>query len=128
MNRGRAMWEMIMVKRAAVLVLLAGAVGGCGVDGAGAVRSVDESVFARAGHHVRWERGEKEPEEVRREVEKMLGKPLGVEEAVEVALLRNAGVQAKLEEVGVSQSELVQTGLLKNPTFAGSWRFGSGGG
>ena len=53
----------------------------------------------------------------------LLVKPLGANEAVQVALLNNPDLQATFEEIGISQADLVQAGLLKNPTFAASWRF-----
>jgi cobalt-zinc-cadmium efflux system outer membrane protein len=49
--------------------------------------------------------------------------PLGANEAAQVALLNNPDLQATFEEIGISQADLVQAGLLKNPTFAASWRF-----
>jgi cobalt-zinc-cadmium efflux system outer membrane protein len=46
---------------------------------------------------------------------------------VQIALLRNAVLQAKYEELGVSQADLVQSGLLANPVFSAQVRTGGGG-
>jgi outer membrane protein TolC len=61
-------------------------------------------------------------------VAELLQKPLGVEEAVEVALLNNRGLQASFGELGIAEADLVQAGRLPNPhfTFARS-RFRPGG-
>ncbi len=53
----------------------------------------------------------------------LLAHPLSVEAAVGVALLRNAGLQARLAALGLARAELVQAGLLGNPVFAGAVRF-----
>ncbi len=56
-------------------------------------------------------------------VHRLLLAPLNANEAAQIALLNNPDLQATFEEIGISQADLVQAGLLKNPTFAGSWRF-----
>lgn len=43
---------------------------------------------------------------------------VGVEQAVQLALVRNPSLQAEYEELGIAQADLVQAGLLKNPTLA----------
>jgi cobalt-zinc-cadmium efflux system outer membrane protein len=52
-----------------------------------------------------------------------LQQPLDANAAAQIALLNSPDLQATFEEVGISQAALVQAGLLKNPVFAGSWRF-----
>lgn len=42
---------------------------------------------------------------------------LSEDEAVEIALWRNAELGAQLEELGVARADLLQAGLLRNPTF-----------
>lgn len=58
----------------------------------------------------------------------MLADGLTVDEAVRIALLNNPRLQALFHEVGVSRADLVQAGLLTNPTLAGSVRFPESGG
>lgn len=70
---------------------------------------------------------------VRARVDELLSKPLDVHRAVAIALLNNPGFQAKLEDLGVAQAELVQAGLLDNPVVGGDLVFstlgnGLGGG
>jgi cobalt-zinc-cadmium efflux system outer membrane protein len=47
--------------------------------------------------------------------------------AVEVALLRNQGLVATYEELGIAQADLVQAGLLRNPSFGARVRFPTSG-
>lgn len=48
----------------------------------------------------------------------LLNKPLAVDDAVQVAILNNAGLKASFAEVGVSEADLVQAGRLPNPRFS----------
>lgn len=47
----------------------------------------------------------------------LLGKPLTVDDAVQIALQNNAGLKANLAELGISEADLVQAGRLPNPRF-----------
>jgi hypothetical protein len=47
----------------------------------------------------------------------LLSKPLGADDAVQVALLNNEGLKASLAELGISELDLVQAGRLPNPRF-----------
>jgi len=53
---------------------------------------------------------------------------LTTNEAVQVALLNNRRLQALFQEIGVSRADLVQSGLLSNPSVGFSARFPEGGG
>ncbi|RME40422.1 MAG: TolC family protein [Planctomycetota bacterium] len=53
---------------------------------------------------------------------------LTVEEAVQIAMLNNKRFQARVQEIGVARADLVQAGLLSNPSFGISPRFPEGGG
>jgi len=43
---------------------------------------------------------------------------LSVDDAIQIALLNNRGLQAAFAELGIAESELVQAGRLKNPGFS----------
>lgn len=58
----------------------------------------------------------------------LLADGLAVDEAVRVALLRNRGFQATFLEIGASRADVVQSGLLANPSMGLSLRFPDGGG
>lgn len=53
---------------------------------------------------------------------------LTTREAVQVALLNNRSLQAAFQQIGVSRAEVVQSGLLSNPSLGFSLRFPEGGG
>src|SRR5436309_2787487 len=52
----------------------------------------------------------------------ILAKPLGVDDAVQLALLNNAQLKASLAELGIAEADLVQAGRLANPRFSYSNR------
>jgi cobalt-zinc-cadmium efflux system outer membrane protein len=58
----------------------------------------------------------------------LLADGLTTNEAVQVALLNNRRLQALFQEIGVSRADVVQSGLLSNPSFGLSARFPEGGG
>ncbi|MBY0396761.1 MAG: TolC family protein, partial [Thermoleophilia bacterium] len=86
-------------------------------------RAIDE----RAAQRVHWRLGTPEDERVDAFVNELLGRPLTPESAVQVSLLRSRDLQAVYEDLGVAQADLVQAGLLKNPDFAGFFRFPDSG-
>jgi cobalt-zinc-cadmium efflux system outer membrane protein len=45
---------------------------------------------------------------------------LSLEQAVEVALLRNPSLQARYEAIGIGQADLIAAGLPQNPVFSGA--------
>ncbi|VWB88515.1 outer membrane efflux protein [Burkholderia metallica] len=49
--------------------------------------------------------------------QELLSKPLNMDDAVQVALLNNRGLQASYAELGLSEADLVQAGRLPNPGF-----------
>jgi outer membrane protein TolC len=48
----------------------------------------------------------------------LLAKPLTADDAVQLALLNNRGLQATFQELGITEAELVQAGRLANPGFS----------
>jgi cobalt-zinc-cadmium efflux system outer membrane protein len=51
-----------------------------------------------------------------------------VDEAARIALLRNRGFQSLFAKIGASRADVVQSGLLSNPSFGFMARFPEGGG
>ncbi len=89
----------------------------------GGFQDVQRMVDERMDYRVSWNQGLPEDREVQQVVESLLEKELTVDSAVQIALLNNARLQATYEELGVTQAEVVQAGLLKNPIVFGSIRF-----
>lgn len=79
---------------------------------------VAQRVESRLGQRVRWNRGTEQDAEAKAAIDGLLAKELAVDSAVQIALLNNGWLQAKYEDLGVSQAEVVQAGLLKNPVFS----------
>lgn len=88
-----------------------------------AFQPVQGDVATLSGQRVVWNQGTADDQKAEAEVRHLLQAPLGVNAAVQIALLNSPDLQATFEEIGISQADLVQAGLLKNPTFAASWRF-----
>jgi cobalt-zinc-cadmium efflux system outer membrane protein len=89
--------------------------------------SVDELVRARTGHHTGWEHGSPEAKQIADRVQQLLQGGLTREHAVQIALVNNPGLQETYDELDVSQADLVQAGLLSNPTLGGSVGFRTNG-
>ncbi|MBU8898706.1 TolC family protein [Corallococcus sp. M34] len=105
----------------AALLSLALLAGGCAsMQKERGHQEVAALVEARTGLKTRWDQGTPEDAEVSRHLDTLLGEPLSSDRAVEVALLNNPALQQTYEELGVSQADMVQAGLLSNPVFSGS--------
>lgn len=85
-------------------------------------------VAARSGYRTRWEKGPPADRDVERWVGELLGSGLTRRSAVEIALVNNPSLRITYEDLGVSQADLVQAGLVSNPTIAGSVGFPLGRG
>ncbi|MCY1045073.1 TolC family protein [Corallococcus sp. bb12-1] len=80
-------------------------------------------VEERTGLKTRWNQGTPEDAQVQQHLDALLAEALTSDRAVEVALLNNPALQGTYEELGVSQADMVQAGLLTNPSFDGSIGF-----
>ncbi|HEY3665711.1 MAG TPA: TolC family protein, partial [Polyangiaceae bacterium] len=89
--------------------------------------SVDELVRARTGHHTGWEHGSPEAKQIADRVQQLLQGGLTREHAVQIALVNNPRLQETYDELDVSQADLVEAGLLSNPTLGGSVGFRTNG-
>lgn len=80
---------------------------------------VAANVKQRSGHDVHWDQGKEDSDDkaADRALDRLLSKELSADTAVQIALVANAGLKAKLEELSIAQADLVQAGLLENPTF-----------
>ncbi len=91
-------------------------------NGAG-VGDVQRLVGERTEYRLHWNRKSDEDIETRQAIEKLLREELTVDTAVQIALLNNRSLQAAYEELGITQADVVQAGLLENPVFFGKARF-----
>jgi len=87
------------------------------------VERLVEDRLGPASTRVHWRLGTPEDEQVDRLVNDLIARPLSADEAVQIALFRNRGLQATFEELGIAQADVVQAGQLRNPDIAGFFRF-----
>jgi outer membrane protein TolC len=83
----------------------------------GGFKTVSDAAQSHLGKELRWPRSAQERTKRDTEVAALLAQPLEVDDAVQVALLNNHGLQATFEELGVSEADLVQSGRVPNPRF-----------
>ena len=104
-----------------VLPLAASVFGCASVKPTGARRDVAEIVERRAGlPGVIPEQEDAESRaRVRARVDELMARPLTLDRALQVAMLNNRELRATLEQLGVAQADLVEAGLLANPTISG---------
>ena len=101
-------------------VILAGCASLSADGGLNDVSSLTEERVGQATHFT------KTTAAAQNQVPDLLGKPLTVESAVQVALLNNAALRASFAELGVAEADFVQAGRLRNPGFSFSRVSGGG--
>jgi cobalt-zinc-cadmium efflux system outer membrane protein len=79
---------------------------------------VQQQVMQRSGLQVQWNRGTDADRQAAEAIHAFLQKELTADTAVQVALLNNQNLQAVYEGLGIAQAEVVEAGLLKNPTLS----------
>jgi outer membrane protein TolC len=104
-----------MLAAALCVVILAGCATVSGNGGFGAVEQVARE---RLDKDVKRQRGDSERESVRATVKELLASPLSADNAVQIALLNNPGLQATYADLGIAEADLVQAGRMTNPHFA----------
>jgi cobalt-zinc-cadmium efflux system outer membrane protein len=111
-----------------LLVLGLAALYGCAsVDTRARLPEVQEQVAARLDQKVSWNQNREEDRQAEALVRKLLEDELTAEEAVQIALINNRGLQATYERLGIAQADLVQAGLLDNPVLGLQYLWGDEG-
>jgi cobalt-zinc-cadmium efflux system outer membrane protein len=106
------------MKRLVMFTSIAWLMLGCGkVSPRPAMADVNDLVRGRSGHSVDWVEDPVEFERRRETVAALLQEPLTTQTAVQIGVLNNRWVQAELEEISIAQADLVQAGLVSNPSF-----------
>jgi cobalt-zinc-cadmium efflux system outer membrane protein len=80
-------------------------------------------VGQRVDYQLHWNRGSETDREVEKAIEELLKNELMSETAVQIALLNNPNLQALYEDLGITQADVVEAGLLENPVLFGRARF-----
>ncbi len=111
-----------MTIRTTLLAIGSIALAGCtSITKDGGFSDVRNMVEARSSVQPHWNRNSDDDKAAEKAVAGLLAQPLTAEAAVQVGLLNNRGLQAQYAELGVSQADMVQAGLLSNPVFSGVW-------
>jgi outer membrane protein TolC len=84
----------------------------------GGFGAVEQVAKQQLGKEAKWIRSEVVRRATQKRTEELLTKPLSADDAVQVALLNNRGLQATFHELGISEADLVQVGRLPNPGFS----------
>ncbi|MEO8187240.1 MAG: TolC family protein [Burkholderiaceae bacterium] len=108
----------LSIRRTAMSLTVFGLAGCATFSSDGGFASVEQTARDRLGKDVAWPKTEAEQQTVAARVNELLAKPLSVDDAVQIALLNNRGLQASYFDLGISESNLVQAGRLPNPHFS----------
>lgn len=101
--------------RTATVFFCAALLAGCATFSEdGGFGTVQRTVKERTGQDTRWVRSEDEANSVRARTRELLARPLGADDAVQLALLNYPGLQATYAELGISEADLVQAGRGPN--------------
>lgn len=103
------------------LVLFAG----CATSPAPALPVVQQEVARRGGARVVWPQDAAGHAEVDKAVADLLTRELTPESAAQVAVLNNRHLRATLEDLGVSQADVLAAGRLSNPMLSATVRWPS---
>lgn len=109
-----------MTSRIQAVVCLALFAPGCATTRPAEARDEVGEILAQRGGPkdvISSEQDEQSRAEIEDRVEALLREPLTVDRAVQVAVLNNRDLRITLEDLGVAQADLVQAGLLQNPTL-----------
>ncbi|MBU2641271.1 MAG: TolC family protein [Gammaproteobacteria bacterium] len=100
-------------------VLSVALLGGCASfspdGGFDAVQSATQSHLQK---DVIWSRDDASRSQTQARVDALLDKPLGADDAVQIALLNNPGLQAAFNTLGIAEADRVAAGRLPNPGFS----------
>ncbi|HEX4954237.1 MAG TPA: TolC family protein [Thermoanaerobaculia bacterium] len=94
----------------------------------GSFEAASQPVSERSGLATAWPRSPADSELALAHSRALLAQPLTPESAAQVALLRNPGLFARLEELGISQADYAQATRISNPSLELSARRPNEGG
>jgi outer membrane protein TolC len=110
---------MSRARRRAAAMLASLALAGCAsFSSDGGFSLVEQAASTHLGRAVQWIKTESDADSAARRVAGLLAKPLTADDAVQVALLNNRGLQAAFFELGITEADWVQSGRLPNPGFS----------
>ena len=106
-------------RRLALALLSTALLGGCAsFSKDGGFGDVQTATQSRIGKDVVWARDDATRAESRARVERLLAAPVSADDAVQIALLNNPGLQAAFNELGLAEADFVAAQRLPNPGFS----------
>jgi len=84
----------------------------------GGFNTVSTTASERLGKDAVLVKTDEDRDAVAKRTQELLSRPLSMDDAVQIALLNNRGLQASYGELGISEADLVQAGRLPNPGFS----------
>ena len=103
----------------APLVLMAALLGGCaGFSPDGGFDAVRQATRSHIPQDVVWSRDAASRSAAQARVDALLEKPLSADDAVQIALLNNPGLQAAFNTLGMAEADRVAASRLPNPGFS----------
>ena len=108
------------IPRALTRVALSAALlGGCAsFSPDGGFDAVQSATRSHIEKDVVWARDDASRSQTRARVDALLEKPLSADDAVQIALLNNPGLQAAFNTLGIAEADRVAAGRLPNPGFS----------
>ncbi|AJZ56906.1 outer membrane efflux family protein [Paraburkholderia fungorum] len=91
----------------------------------GGFNTVSTTASGRLGNDAVLVKTDEDRNAVATRTQELLATPLSMDDAVQIALLNNRGLQASYGELGISEADLVQAGRLPNPGFTFSRTHGN---
>lgn len=79
---------------------------------------VTYAVANRIDSQAEWRQGCFQDEQVQTFIQSAAANELTADSAIQIALLNNPKIQAFFEEIGIARADLVEAGLLSNPSFS----------
>jgi cobalt-zinc-cadmium efflux system outer membrane protein len=112
----------------AAILLGVSVLGGCAtVQREASFPQVQNAVANHLGQKVEWNGDDERDVRAQQATRTLLQQKLSAEAALQIALLNNRGLQARFEELGIAQADLVEAGLLENPVLGASALFQDAG-
>lgn len=84
----------------------------------GGLNEVQKSTAQHIKQEVVWQKTAEAQKQAADRVNALLSECMDADDAVQIALLNNKGLQASLFELGLSEADIVQAGRLPNPRFS----------
>ena len=84
----------------------------------GGFAAVERITKDKIGKDVKWARTDADQNTIAKSVAELTAKTLSVDDAVQIALLNNRGLQADFADLGLAEAEMVSASRLPNPGFS----------